>query len=818
MSTLWRDLRYGIRMLGKSPGFSAVVVFSLALGIGANVSIFTIVNALLLRPLAAARPQELAAVYTSDYSGPLYGTSSYPDYLDFRARAQSFDGLVAYAPHSVVMTTNGAQPERLQGEYVSGNYFDVFGVRAAQGRTFNAEEDREAGAHPVVVLSQRFWQKRFDSAPDLIGKQIVLSNQSFTVIGVAPPQWRGMVRGLGVDFWMPMAMEPIINPGSEMLTSRGSRGLFIMGRLRPGVTLEQARAEFNVIAGQQREAYTQQWSNVRNEGRTITLLPESETRIMPQLRGAVLGFMGLLMAVVGLVLAVACANIAGLLLARATSRRREIAIRLALGASRARLMRQLLTESLLLSLVGGALGILVALWATDLLLKFRPPFGVTLALDLGLDARVLGFTLLTAIITGLAFGLAPAVQATKPELVPALKDEGAAGGYRRSRLRSLLVVAQVAVSLLLLIGSGLFLRSLMNANAIDPGFNPQNMLLVDVELRDYKEAQGVSFYQQLLERVRALPGVSAASWSGELPLQLQGSRRGVRFEGYQPQPGEDMEVAFSSAGPEYFRTMGITLLRGRDFSERDTAGAPGVVVINEALARRYFPGQDALGRHLSISGPKGPFLEIVGIARDGKYWTLGEEARPFMTFPLLQNYEGAATLMIRTEGDPQSLVSPVRGEIRTLDQNVLVDSAKTMTEHMGLALLPARVAGSVLGVFGLVALVLASIGIYGVVAFYVGQRTREFGIRVALGAQAGDILGLVLKEGMLIVAVGVALGLAGAFAVTRLLSSFLYGISPGDPLTFTSVSLLLVGVALLACLVPARRATKVDPMVALRYE
>ncbi|HEX4949171.1 MAG TPA: ABC transporter permease [Blastocatellia bacterium] len=818
MQTFWQDLRYGARMLMKQPGFTLIAVLTLSLGIGANTAIFSVVNAVLLKPLPVTKPEELVTLYTSDFSGQPYGASSYPDYLDFRARADVLEGLLAYWGQSVMPVPKGANAreaqEPLQAEIVSGNYFAVLGVAPVRGRAFLSEEDSASGAHPVALLSYDCWQRRFGGDANLIGQSILLNNQSYTVIGIAPPAFTGLTRGVPTDVWLPMAMTPRLVSSEDMLNTRGARTMSLLGRLKPGVSLAQARAQFSLIAQQQRAAYPQHWTNLQGQTRSLTVLPESEARIPPQARNQALGVAGLILAVVGLVLAVACANLVGMLLARATTRRKEIAVRLALGATRRQLIRLLMSESLLLAGLGGALGLLVAWWTTDLLKSFLPPLG----LNFNPDATVLLFTLVVALVTSLAFGLAPAMQATKLDLVGALKDESGTLRYRRSRLRSGLVMAQIAVSVLLLIGAGLLLRSLLKASAIDTGFNQQNLLLLDVQLQDTPQAQGFELFRQMQERLRALPGVRTVSLVDQAGLDFDGLRRSVTIEGYQPRSGEDMELYSNSVGPRYFQTMEIPLLRGRDFSEQDRAGAPGVVIINEALARRYFPGQEALGKRLSVTGAAGPWLEIIGIARDGKYISLFEQPQPFFSLPFMQHYQDGGTLLVRTESDPRHLLETARSEVLALDQNLHIWNVTTMTEHLGLALLPLRIGSLAAAIFGLVALLLASLGVYGVVAYFVGLQQREIGVRLALGARPGDILKLVLRQGLSITLSGIALGLLASFALTRVLASFLYGVSALDLLTFVGVAALLAGVALVACWIPARRATKVDPMIALRCE
>jgi predicted permease len=609
-------------------------------------------------------------------------------------------------------------------------------------------------------------------------------------------------------------------PGSDNLTQRGNRSFFLMGRLKPGVTIAQAQANFQIIAEQQFKTWPQEWRNIRGQSRSISLVPESEARVMPSFRTPLVIFMALLMTVVGLVLLIACANVANLLLARAAARRKEIAIRLSLGASRGRLIRQLLTESVLLSALGGIGGLLLAAWGANALMTFKPPVPVPLDIDLSIDWRVLGFTIGVSLLTGVLFGLAPALAASRSDLVTSLKDDSGAVGRGRGRLRGAFVVVQVALSLLLLIGSGLFLRSLRNASSIDPGFDADNLLIMtmDLQLQGYNEPTGRNFIKSMLERVRALPGVEAASITGELPLGMGVSRRGVTIEGYTPQPGESTEIHSSSISPGYIETLRIPVLRGRSFNEDDRVGSPGVLMINEAFARRYWPGQEAIGKRIQMGDSSSPNLEVIGVVKDGKYVTLGEEATPYFYMNLAQRYEPGPTLVIRTRGNPLDHFSAVRNEIAVLDKSLPLFDVKTMRQHLALALLPARLAGSVLGIFGLVALILAASGIYGVMAYSVAQRTREVGIRMALGARSVDVLSMIVRQGMKLVGIGLGIGLTGAIALTHLMASLLYGISPTDPLTFVAISLLLSAVALLACYLPARRATKVDPSVALRCD
>ncbi len=827
MQTLWQDLRYGARMLWKQPGFTLIIALTLSLGIGANGVIFSLVNALLLRPLPVEKPEEFAAVYTSDFSSGDFGATSYPDYVDFRDRNRVFAGLVAYQPQPLSLNIDGAN-ERMFGEIVSGNYFSALGLKTALGRGFLPEEDRTPGERAVAVISHKLWQTRFGGAPATVGRSVKINGHPFTIVGVAPEKYAGLLRGFAADWWIPAMMMRQAAPGSDNLTERGSRSFLVMGRMKRGVTFQQAQADFNSIAAQLYKEWPQKWENILRQSRSVTLTPESESRLLPYMRMPIVIFMALLMSVAGLALLIACANIANLLLSRATARRREIAIRLALGAGRWRLIRQLLTESVLLAMIGGGAGLLLAVWGADLLMTFKPPLPFPIELDLQGDWRVFGFMFGLSLLTGIVFGLTPALAASRPDVIGSLKDEtGAANtGGQRGRLRGALVVTQVALSLLLLICAGLFLRSLRNASSIDPGFDADNLLALsmDLQLQGYDETKGRNFTDQLLDRVRSLPGVVSASLTDQLPLGLDGgARRGMTIEGYTAQPGESTEINSSFVSPGYFETLRIPLLQGRTFQNQDNANAPGVAMINEAFARRYWPGRQPLGKRIQMGAVRSgvndaPYMTVVGVVKDGKYATLSEEATPFIYLNLAQNYGPSPTLIARTRGNPLDSLPAVRGEAAALDKNLPLYDVKTMRQHLGLALLPARLAGSVLGVFGLVALTLAAAGIYGVMAYSVAQRTREIGIRMALGANARDVLRLVARQGMTLVLVGMAIGITAALAMTQLLKSLLFGVSATDPLTFVAIALLLASVALLACWIPARRATKVDPMVALRRE
>jgi putative ABC transport system permease protein len=813
MEALVKDIRYGIRSLLKRPGSTAIAVITLALGIGANAAIFSFINGLLLRPLAGVeRPERLAGIYTSDYSSGRYGTSSYLDYLDFRQQADAFTDLAA--SESAVLNLSGSEEsERLRAAYVTNNYFDVLGVNPRLGRTLTSEDDSQANVSQSVVISHALWQRLFGADPSIVGRPVTLNSRAYTIIGVTAESFQGLRLGSQPEVFLPLTEE-------SKAEARGNRGLRITGRLRDGVTIEQAQAQITAIADRLARAYPKTNMGTLAQPdvpRPMSVVPEA--RIEPKMQEGVRLVTTLLLVVVGLVLLIACANVANLLLAWASSRRREIAIRLALGASRGRLIRQLLTESVLLALIGGAAGLCVGLWTADLIPGFFPP-GEASGIDLSLDWRVLGFTTVITLLTGVLFGLAPALQASRPDVVSSLKDEkGRARGVMRFGLRNLLVTAQIAISVLLLIGAGLFLRSLRSAVTFDPGFESQHLLLASLGTggTEMNNAQQQNFYQRLLERAGSQPGVRSASLTKVVPLAGGGQRRNVFLEGYQPRPNEDTELNTNVVGLNYFSTLGIPVMQGRDFGAQDKTGSPGVVVVNEELAQRYFSGQRAVGKRLRTDS-EGPYLEIIGVVRTAKYRDLREQALPFIYIPLAQEMQSNMTLLVRTVGDPSVVLPALRREIQQLDKSVPVYSVKTMREQIDAALSADRMTAVLLGIFGGAALLLATVGLYGVMSYSVAQRTHEIGVRMALGAQTLDVLRLVVKNGMTLSLIGLAIGLAAAFAFTRIMATLLFEVTPTDAMTYGIVSVGLLLVALLACYIPARRATKVDPLVALRYE
>jgi predicted permease len=811
METLFRDIRYGVRSLLKRPGFSAVAAITLALGIGANTTIFSVVNGILLRPLPGiTQPDSLIDVHATAPNGSSFHSFSHSEFLYYREQTKLLDGLIAYSGAPFNMNA-GSQPERVYAMLVSGNYFEMLGTRPAQGRFFLPEEDRTPGTHPVVVLSYGLWQQRFGSKQAAIGKDITLNGRAYSVIGVAPEGFRGTRAGLMPDIWVPLMMRQ----GAER-EERGVRGLEMIGRLKDDVTIAQVQGAMSSLANQLEEAYPN-----TNRGLGIDVRPAS---LVPgQVRGAVIGFMSILMFIVGLVLLIACTNVGAMTLARASGRRKELAIRLAVGAGRWRIVRQLLIESVLLFLIGGGIGILLALWAIRFLLAYKLPADVPVSLDLGVDVRVLLFTLLVSLATGLLFGLAPALQASKTDVLSALKNDSP-GGTQRSRTRSAFVVAQISISLVLLITAALFVRSLRNAGTIDLGFHPEGVETVtfDLNTQGYKEAQGREFYRELQQRVAALPGVRSVSLARMVPLNGSNMKVSVNVAGTGAPEEQRTTVGFNVVDTRYFETIEMPVLRGRSFNDSDKQGAPAVAIINETMARRFYPGDDvsaALGRSFSgLEREQEGRVEIVGVVKDAKYDTFGEDPQPFVYQPYQQSYSGEMTMHIRTTTDRASVLAGVRREVTALDKDLPLLNVMPLTEQIGVSLLPLRVAATVGGTLGLVGVVLAAIGIFGLVNYSVSQRTREIGIRMALGARSWDVLRMVLRQGLWLALVGVVIGLGISFALTRALGSLLYGVGATDPLIFIGTSLALLAVAFIASYQPARRATKVDPLVALRYE
>jgi predicted permease len=811
MDTLWKDLRYSLRTLLKKPGFVVIVLLSLGLGIGFNVTIFSLVNAVLLRPLPAVEQSEqLLEVYSAS-PNLRFGAVSYPDYLDLRDRSQAFSGLLAQRT-TPMNIGHGGQSEILAGTIVSGNYFSLLGVKPQLGRAFDAVEDQTPNTHPVVVISHNLWQHRFDGETNVVGRTLSLNGQTYNIIGVAPKDFIGTIVGFAPDVWVPLMMQGQLLPGSDRLKERGLRWLNVVGRPKDGVSIEQARADLQSVVGKLAQDYPE---TNRATTSTVVGLGEGATGFKKDLAPV----LQVLMVIVLLVLLIACFNVANLLLARSYGRQREIGIRLALGASRRRLIRQLLTESLLLSVLGGIAGLLVAKWGASLLLNLVPQSALPLVLDLSIDRRVMLFALGISLLTGLIFGLAPALQTTKPDILPILKDETPNPKQGKSRLRSLLVIGQVAISLVLLITAGLFIRSLQNSLSNSLSFKPQSLLVAstDVTMQGYNKNLGQAYYRQLQERAAQLPQVQTVSLANAVPLSGGGTQqRGVTIEGSDMPSNTPLSIDYNIVEPKFFQAMSIPLLQGRDFNWQDAEGKQPVVIINEEMARRFWPNQNALGKRLGTNGVEG-LLEVVGIVKNDRYYNLNETPRPYMYLPFQQNYNARMNLFVQTSVDASILLPALRGELQTLNRDMPY-RLMTMTESLGLALAGQRLAAVLLGVFGALALGLAAMGLYGVMSYSVNQRTREIGILMALGAQQSYVLGLVMKQGLILTGIGLLIGLAASFALTRFLSNLLYGIGATDLLTFGVISLILAAVAGVAVFLPARRATKVDPMIALRYE
>jgi predicted permease len=807
-----RDVRYALRMLARNPGFTLVAIISLALGIGANTTIYSWVKSTMLRPLPGVSDVDRLVMMTERSRSGSFTSTSYPDFEDFRRNVASKADLVAYTMYTVGFNS-GDRTDRMWAEAVSANYFDVLGVRPILGRAFLPEEDLSPGGARVVVLSHHTWADRFNSDPQIIGKTITLNNHPVTIVGVAPSGFYSSFVSLSTDLWIPTAVNAGIFSRPELLSQRGNHWLLVFARPKAGVSVKQAEAALTSVGNELARQYPS-----TNAGRSLSLVP-----IWKAPFGATMIFRPVLMVltlVVGVVLLIACANVANLLLARSLGRRKEIAIRLSVGANRFRLVRQLLTESVLLAMLGGSAGLLVVQWGNRLLMTFRPPANLPLHPTLEIDASVLIFALLISIVTGLLFGLTPALQASNPNLVTTLKDETVrfGGVHGHSRMRSALVIGQVALSLVLLIAAALFVEALEKAKRIDPGFDPAHVLAVsfDLEPNGYSTVRGLAFEKELLERVGAIPGVESASYIRRLPLGFSGGHsNSVIIDGYVPKPNEEVVIDVTWVGPGYFHTMRTPILDGRDFAVSDETAQQRYVIINDTMARRYWVGREPLGAKIRIGDND---CMVIGVAKTGKYYGLNEDPLPYIFFPMSQFYRSEATLLIRGAGDPGAYSAPVRTVVRAMDPRVALFNTVRLPDYMNVPLFASRMAASFLGLLGLIALALATVGLYSVMSYAVAQRTHEIGIRVALGAKRRDVLSLVAKHGLFLTGIGIALGLASAFGATRFARSMLYGVDPAEPLAYCALSLGLVLVAMLACMVPAYRATQVDPLVALRKE
>lgn len=811
MHTLFKDISYGLRSLFKHPGFTAIVVVTLAVGIGASSAIFSVVNTVLLRPLPYARAERLVAIQEITQDGKRVQVTP-ANFLDWRAQNTVFEQLAAILTRPANLAL-ADQAERIDLAMTSANFFSVFGTEPEQGRFF-INSDEQPGHLAVVVISHGLWQRRFSSDPALVGKPITLDGSSYTVVGIAPAGFQYPDK---TDVWVPpFKLAPAVNERMDPTQVRGFGMLAAVALLRPGVPLTQAASEMETITARLRQQYPD--TNNRRFNRVVSLHTHLVGDTGPMLL--------LLFGAVSFVLLIACANVANLLLASAATRQKEMAIRTALGASRLRVIRQLLTESLMLAVAGGAVGLFLALWGVALMTKLLP-HDFPRAGEIDLDWRVLAFTLFASILTGILFGLAPALQISKTDVQESLKESGrgSSGSRRHNRLRNLLIVGEVALSVVLLVGAGLLFRSFLQLQSVNTGFTPQQVLTVRLSPAgsNYRrDADYISFYSQAMQRVSSIPGVESVGAINTLPLD-KGPTAGFRIEGRPPQtPDKWPGGNYRTVSTDYFRTMNIPVVQGRAFNDRDTEAAPLVMIVNQALAKRDFPNESAVGKRINLGNldPKGQpvWFEIVGVAANVRSLELREEAMPEFYLSALQDSFTNMFLVVRTSVEPTSLGASVRRAAADVDKSAAVSDVKTMDRIVSEAVTQPRFNLFLLGLFSGIALLLSAAGIYGVTAYSVTQRTHEFGIRMALGAQVGDVLKMILKQGMLLISVGVVVGLLASFALTRLLRSVLFGVTVTDPLTFVAITLLLTVVALLACYIPARRATKVDPLIALRYE
>jgi predicted permease len=811
LEMITQDIRYGWRLMVRKPAFTLVAVLTLGLGIGANATMFSWVEITMARQIHGVPDGDRLVAMNGTTRTRADLSFSYPAFLDYRARRpDSVEDLIAYTLAPMNLRTNG-DPQRVFGQLVTGNFFDALGVKPILGRTFLPEEDAVPNTHPVVVFSHNFWQRRFAGDPAIVGRNVTLNGHAFTVIGVAPPEFRGTEPYLNLDLFVPIMMQSRVTSGSDRLRVRGNSWLEAMVKLKPGVSMGRAQADLSLVAKDLADAYSE------DKGRGVKLY---ELWRSPSSGGvAVTAVMAIQLAVAGVILLIACANVGNLLLARAASRQRETALRLTLGASRRRLLQQLLTESALLAGAGGAVGLLIAYWTKDLVRLFIPPAPLPIEMNPALSVPVLLYALAATVVSVVAFGLAPALQGSST-VGAALKESSGnvSSSPRRARLRQALVVAQVALSLVLLVSAGLFLRTLQNAQSVDPGFSARKGIFAAVDLlpAGYDAGRGRVFFRESVARVREIPGVEAASLTSRVPLGFGGgSDFGATIEGYTPAPNEEITLYYTRVGSDYLKTMGIALVTGREFTDRDTADRPDVGIVNETLARRYFQGRDPIGGRIRTGERT---IEVVGVARDGKYSNISEAPRAFLYLPVQQFYRPDAVLLVRTRDNPADVVPRLHQVFRELDTNVPLFDVRTIADHLEIAVFMQRMVASLLGAFGALALVLATVGLYGVIAAIAAQRTPEIGMRMALGATRRDIVSLILKQGLGMTLAGIGIGLVLAFGATRLFASLLVGVSATDAVSFAGTTLLLVLVALAATYLPARRAASIDPMQALHNE
>jgi predicted permease len=813
LEQVWRDLIFGARTQLKTPAVSIAIVLTLAFGVAATSATFSMINGYFLRPLPAVeRAGELVRIYSSYASGMEYFTVSHPDYADIRELRDVFADVVAENPIAVTLGVSGSG-ERVWSELVSGGYFSVLGVRPALGRFFTIEEERRRGGDPVAVLGHGLWKRRFGASRDVIGRTVLVNNRAVKVIGVAPEAFHGMTVGLVPDLWVPSVMAERIFTIAAWLDAREARSYFATGRLQPGVTVERARAALDVLARRLQRLFP-----ATNQGVRFTAVSETESRVHPMFRGSVLSVAAVSAAVAVLMLLLACANVAGVLLGRASARRKEIGVRLALGATRSRLLRQLLTESMLLSALAGAAGLALTWGLTRLLGAIHIPTRIPLFIDLDVDARVLAFGVVVTVATGILFGLVPALEGSRCDPVSMVNEHDPSGGRGQSRLRSTLLAGQVALSIVLLVGGGLFIRSLQNAQRIDLGFEPDGVAVasMDLWLQGYSRAETKQFWRRLVDRVGALPGAQSVSLASAVPFELNITVTTLGPEGFVPHADRGWPVVdFTTVDVGYFETMRIPLLVGRGFTDRDGESEPDVIVVNDVLARQFWPGGEAVGRR--VTNRSGRSFEVVGVARRGRYLTLGEDPKPFVYFALRQSGARAMTVIVRG-ADSKTLLKQVQDIVHSMDATVPLYDVMTMSTHVAAALAPAESGAAAIGIIGLLALALTSLGLYGTVAHTVGRRTYEIGVRRALGAQDGDVVWLVVRDATALVAVGLVCGAAAAVAGSRVLRGLLYGVGTTDPLAFGLAPVVLVVVCVTAAWLPTRRAVRVDAAGALRRE
>ncbi len=820
MEAVVQDLRFALRSLSKAREFVVVGVLTLALGIGANTAIFSLVNGVLLRaPEHIVNPDELVSIWTSDFSGPPFGTSSYMDYVDYRDRPPGIEDALAVSPGVVNMAGEDGVTQIRLAEFVSGNYFDVLGVAPRLGRWFTEEEGDPTSAVSVAVISEGLWERAFGLDSQVLGRTARLSGQTVTIVGVAPAGFTGSLPLVTPDFWIPVSTQALIQ-GDRGFQRRGSRGSLIRARLHEGVSIEAAQAQLDVVASQLLEEDPGSWTDVREQGRRISVVKDS--RLPPQVQTAAKGFAALLMAVTGIVLLIACANMANLTLARASRRNRELAVRLSLGAGRGRIVRQLLAESGIVGVLGGLAGAALTFAGIRFAESYRPATGVAISLDLGVDGTVLIFSIGVTLLTVIAVGLLPALRASRPDLVTDLKEGGnGSGAARRSfNLRNALVVAQVSASLVLLVGAGLFLKSLQSAMRLDAGFEPEGLATVSLSLarEGFSVEEAGLFYDDLNERVAGLPGVESTALTDALPLTISaGRRRDVSVPGYEPLEGEDMEFQFFAVSPGYFATLRTPLRAGREFTDEDGPEGAEAVIVNAAFAEYFWPGEDPLGKLVNWSGNAD--AQVVGVAADAAYRTLNEDPRIAFFTPLAQTPSAAQTLIARTDPDrAEDLLGPMRAEVMAINSRLPISSLRTVNEAVAGTLLPQRIASWLLSIAGGLGLLLASVGLYGVMTFLVAQRTGEIGVRMALGASQRDVVRMVVRQGLRLAVVGSVVGLLLAGGVTRFLESLLYGVNALDMGVFIGMPLAAMLVAGVASFLPARKAASVDPAITLREE